>query len=105
MYTIGLFAFFSQNIHGYMFLAWTVESLFSGRMIPLDIMPNWLSNLANLLPFKYSLYIPMQIITNRISNTMAMQELMVGGAWLVMFLIFSVWVYRKGIKKYDGYGI
>ena len=49
-------------------LAVGLELLLSGRLVPLPLMPDWAEDVANVLPFKYSFYFPIETLVGDMSN-------------------------------------
>lgn len=77
-------------------------SLFGGRMLPLTLMPPAILFIANLLPYKYTFYIPVSILLSKSTNIyldIGLQFLYMG----ILALIYQfVWI--KGIQKYEAIG-
>ncbi|MCG2691336.1 ABC-2 family transporter protein [Microgenomates group bacterium] len=91
---------------GWLFLSFNiVASLFSGEMIPLDLLPSNIIAVNNFLPFKYLVYFPLSLILNKISTA---KELFFGLSievfWVIFFYCFYRLVLRRGIKNYCAYG-
>jgi len=91
---------------GWLFLSFNiVASLFSGDMIPLDLLPSGLMAVNNFLPFKYLVYFPLSLILNKISTV---KELFLGLTieffWVIFFYLLYRLVLRRGIKNYCAYG-
>ena len=77
------------------------ELLLSGRLVPLQLMPDWVETLAWFLPFRWTFFFPIQALVGELSD----QELLVGLAmqvfWIcVGILIFSL-AWRKAIRRYS----
>ena len=103
-YFLGMLTFYMDNIFGPQFMLWLLFSVFSGRTAPLDIMPAVISNIANLLPFKYMLFIPMQIINGSFSIATSINNLLLGFVWILCLYLFSMVFYNFGLKKYESNG-
>ncbi len=91
---------------GWMFFLFEmIYGLFSGEMIPLDILPPAVNQLNQFLPFKYLLYFPVSLFLGKVT---AVREIIFGlgvsAAWLILFL----WLYRRlrarSAKAYESYG-
>lgn len=104
-YLIGMLTFYSENIYGIIFLSWTVTGIFSGRVVPIDLLPSALQHLADFLPFKYVLFIPLSIITGRMTIADSVVELAFGFAWVILLWYGGRLLFNHGIKRYEGYGI
>lgn len=66
---IVLITFWMEGSSGLEHFKWIVLTLFSGAMIPIEFMPNWLQNISNILPFKYVFAVPISILQNKYSLT------------------------------------
>ncbi|MFH1602049.1 MAG: ABC-2 family transporter protein [Candidatus Shapirobacteria bacterium] len=77
------FAFWLQEATSLINLRWWTGALFSGQMFPLFIMPQKMQALAGFLPFKYLIYVPIQILTGELKNCRA--ELMGVVFWLFFY--------------------
>ncbi|NTW22153.1 ABC transporter permease [Candidatus Falkowbacteria bacterium] len=104
-YLIGTLTFYSENIFGIIFLSWTITGIFSGRVVPIDLLPGFLQHLADFLPFKYVLFIPLSIISGRIDPSAAVVELGFGLAWVIALWYAGRLIFNSGLKRYEGYGI
>lgn len=103
-FIVGLLSFYMENIFGVQFMFWLVLSVFSGRTVPLDILPETIQHVADILPFKYLLFIPLQIINGTVTTTNALHGLLIALIWLLVLIIISQIIYRSGLKKYEGQG-
>jgi len=62
---IVLITFWMEGSSGLEHFKWIVLTLFSGAMIPVEFMPNWLKTLTNILPFRYVFSVPINILQNK----------------------------------------
>ena len=65
-FCFGLLAFWFLEIQGFVILSFAAETLLSGQIFPLDLLPPSLFHAAQLLPFYYMMYFPAAILTGRI---------------------------------------
>ncbi len=99
---IVLLTFWFEGSSGLEHFKWIVLSLFSGSTIPFEFMPIWLQKIFEFLPFKYTSYIPIQIIMGKISLT-SKDYLSVVLTLLAMILI-TKFLWKKAIYKYSSAG-
>jgi ABC-2 type transport system permease protein len=76
----------------------------SGYLIPIDLFPPWLRSICNVLPFRFLLSFPVEILLGRHSpletvQLLGVQLLYVVVIWAVVQLIWS-----QGLKRYQAYG-
>ncbi|GIK84046.1 MAG: ABC transporter permease [Patescibacteria group bacterium] len=62
---IVLLGFWMEGSSGLEHFKWIVLTLFSGAMIPIEFMPNWLKTITNVLPFKYVFSVPITVLQNK----------------------------------------
>ncbi len=60
---IGCTAFYSTEIWGMSVVRYGVAVFFSGAIIPLTIMPDWLRTIATILPFSQAVFLPVSILS------------------------------------------
>jgi len=78
--------------------------LFSGQFVPLQLMPQIVQDIALYLPFQLFKYYPIQLILGRLSAAEIIQGYLMGIFWLVVSLVFFLWVWRNGVKKFSAVG-
>lgn len=99
---IVLLTFWFEGSSGLEHFKWIVLSLFSGSTIPYEFMPIWLQKIFDFLPFKYTSYVPIQLIMGKISLTYK-DYLSVILTLLVMFFITRI-LLKKALYKYSSAG-
>ncbi len=60
---LGMLAFWSTRVTAIFEAYFVVELLLSGRLVPMQLMPVWVQDLANLLPFKWTFGYPIESLT------------------------------------------
>jgi len=78
--------------------------LFSGQFVPLQLMPKAIQTIAKYLPFQLQIYLPIQLIQNKLSPTEIMQSFIVGFIWLIAAILLFNWVWREGVKRFSAVG-
>lgn len=102
-YIIGIFAFWMDDVYGFLFVSLVMISFLQGQWIPLDLLPTWFSTLNNFLPFKYLFYVPVGIVSERIAFDFSIIFITLG--WIGMLYLIAYLIYKRGLKKYEGYGL
>ncbi|HCJ7961474.1 MULTISPECIES: ABC transporter permease [Bacillus] len=103
-YCISSLAFWFEEVS---MLFWGVNLLtliISGSIFPLDIFGERLNYALNFLPFKYTVYFPINIITGRLSPSMILNGVLIQLVWIVIhfFLLKALW--KIGMNKYLAVG-
>ena len=65
-YALAMLAFWILEISTVVFILYSFEYYLSGRMFPLDVMPDGLRIVLKFLPFTYELYFPVAVLMEKI---------------------------------------
>ena len=103
-YCFGLLTFWFLEIQGFVILSMAVESLLGGQMFPLDLLPAWLFNVAQFLPFYYQTYFPTAILTGRIDLAASLQGLGIQLFWVLVLLAVNQLLWRRGLRRHTAVG-
>lgn len=99
-FIIGTVSFYTESVWGISMIKETVISFFAGVTIPLQMFPEKLKRIADILPFKSIYQDPLSILLN--SNTDIMQALKVIAfqfMWMIIILFISRIIYKTMINK------
>ena len=66
--SLGMVTFWTTRVSALFELMVGLELLLSGRLVPLPLMPDWVEDIANVLPFKWSFYFPIETLVGDLSN-------------------------------------
>lgn len=93
---IGLAAFITEDVTAFEWIYQKVLFLLGGLLIPLDFYPTWLRNLAQALPFAYTVYGPARLFVDpspaRIAAVLAGQLI-----WLAILGGLAALLFRRGM--------
>jgi ABC-2 type transport system permease protein len=103
-YCFGLLAFWFLEIQGFVILSFAAETLLSGQIFPLDLLPPALFQVAQYLPFYYMMYFPAAIITGRLGASAALGGLAVAAAWVALLAVIAWFIWRAGLRKHTAVG-
>ena len=104
MYALGCIAFFITQATGVGDIYFGLFSLFSGYLLPLDLMPHPIAVIADRLPFKYMMYVPLQFLT-RVQTVASSLHLLAGqAAWVAGSIVLAMVMWRRGIKHFESVG-
>lgn len=101
-FTIGISAFYFGMVKGLNYSTFVISMFLSGGVVPLDIFPEFFLKFVDFLPFKYTLYIPISLLSGRIEPEISM--ILIPLIWIIFMVGISFLVFKQGIKKYEGYG-
>ncbi len=103
-YIMGLTSFWTKtNFH----ISWVIGSfmqLFSGSMIPLWFYPKSMKIIADVLPFKYFIFEPLNIFLGKTSFQQNVQIVLMQLLWLVILLLIEklLWHFAQRVITVQG---
>lgn len=103
-YTIAIGALVTTKINSLLSINDTLIFLLAGQAIPTVLLPGAAKAASNILPFKYMLGFPVEILLGKLSYN----EIIFGMAIQIIYIIFICvirhLVWQAGLKKYTAYG-
>lgn len=96
--------FVFEEARSLMHLKWMFGWLFSGSMIPFEMMPAWLENLSKALPFQARYYLPTMIYTGKMTDARAVYNVAGMMAWSLVLALWIKWYWAQKIKKCTAVG-
>ncbi|MGM0608153.1 MAG: ABC transporter permease [Candidatus Muiribacteriota bacterium] len=104
-YFFSLISFWTEQTGGIFSVLFFIYPFFAGTFLPLELFPENIQNIFYKTPLPYLVYYPLTIINGKASQSSILTALQVILIWLFIFWTGSIILYKKGIKKYSGYGI
>jgi ABC-2 type transport system permease protein len=80
------------------------ELLLSGRLVPLQLMPGWAETLANVLPFKWTFFFPIQALVGELSTEALLRGLAMQALWTAIGSLLVVVAFRRSVRHYSAVG-
>jgi ABC-2 type transport system permease protein len=97
-------AFWTTRVYSINEFYFAMFVLFSGQFVPLQLMPKAIQTIATYLPFQLQIYLPIQLIQNRLSPEEIAQSFIVAFIWLAVAVVLFSRVWREGVKRYSAVG-
>lgn len=101
---ITALAFWTTRVYSIHEFYFALILLFSGQFVPLPLMPKFVQDIAQYLPFQLFIYLPIQVILGKLPPSQIMQGYVMAGIWLVIALLLFNRVWRAGVKRYSAVG-
>jgi len=101
---VGLIAFWTTDITGISAFYLFLESLLSGRLIPLELFPSALRRWLWLSPFRYTLSLPVEIVVGGLDARALLSGLGMQALWLVGSYLLYRAMWRSGLRTYSAVG-
>lgn len=95
---ISCTAFYSTEVWGMSVVRYAIAMFFSGALIPLDMMPDWLRTLATILPFSQVVYLPVSLLSGITTVDEMPRIWLMQALALVVLVIVSRAVFRRAVR-------
>lgn len=102
--SMGLTAFWLDDVDFVTGTFFTADALLSGRIVPITFLPDYLKSFSHYLPFRYLVSFPIEIALGKLSNSDLIQGFIILICWTIAFWYIQKLLYKEGTKKFGGYG-
>lgn len=101
---IGLAGFWMEDTSSLSNFGNIAEYTLGGRVVPIFLFPLALRQVVDILPFRYMLAFPLEIVTGSLTNEQIGQGLFTQIIWIgiMVFVFWAMW--RGGFKRYSASG-
>jgi ABC-2 type transport system permease protein len=93
-----------HEISTVVFILYSFEYYLSGRLFPLDVMPDGIRTFLKLLPFTYELYFPVAIFMEKIRGADLWIGLTIQAGWVIICFLAARLMWRAGLRRYESVG-
>ena len=104
LWVLGMVSFWTTRVGALYQLYFAIELLLSGRLVPLQIMPEWVRNLARFLPFSSTFGFPIQALTGPISTGALWAGLGEQLGWIGVGALLVALVWKRAVRRYTAVG-
>ena len=104
MSILGMITFWTTRVSAIFELAIALELLLSGRLVPLELMPDWAEDVAAFLPFQWSFYFPIQSLVADYSTAELLRGLGMQALWIVVLTGLTLFIWRFAVRRYSAVG-
>ena len=95
----SLAAFWTQDAIGIGRFATSIASFFSGFLMPVAFMPDWLIPLMHLTPFPAIVNTPIEIYLGIVGESRLPAALIEQALWLILLVVVARLVFAYGVRK------
>ncbi len=103
-WTLAMSAFWTTRINAINQTYFVTLLFLSGRIAPLDILPPIIQSIAAVLPFRWMLAFPVELLLGRLTPRDIAVGFAVQAAWTIVALVLLRLVWRAGVRRYSGVG-
>ncbi|MFA6427160.1 MAG: ABC-2 family transporter protein [Candidatus Magasanikbacteria bacterium] len=102
---IGMAAFWTVRSNWALQIWWALQTLAAGYVAPLSFYPPNIQKIISYTPFPMLLQTPINIILDNISTEQIVRQLLLASLWIIILLIISNFLWKKGVRKTEGIGM
>jgi len=103
-WTLAQAAFWTTRVSAINQSYFVMMLFLSGQVAPLALFPPWLQVAASILPFRWTLGFPVELLLGRLTPAEALMGLGVQAAWVALAYVLMRIVWRAGIRLYSAVG-
>jgi len=97
-------AFWASRSDSLLALQDSLVFLLSGIVAPVAMLPPFLQAVAKVLPFRYMVGFPVEILTQPMSATDTLTGFALQAAWLSVASLLAVLLWKTGVRRYAAIG-
>ncbi|MFV1989744.1 MAG: ABC transporter permease [Acidimicrobiales bacterium] len=100
LWMLGMVTFWTTRIGAAFQMFFAVELLLSGRLVPMTLMPDWVQQLAAVLPFESTFGFPIIALVGPITNAELLQGLVTQAIWIAVGSVGVALMWRRAVARY-----
>ena len=101
---LGMICFWTTRVGAIYELYFGLELVLSGRMVPMTLMPEWVQNVTQFLPFQWTFYFPIQTLVGQPTPVEMLGGLGVQALWILVGMGLVNLMWRFGIRRFSSVG-
>ena len=103
-WSLALAAFWTTRVGALNQIYFFAMTFLAGRMAPLELMPEWVQQLAAISPFRWMLAFPVELLVGQLSPREIQQGLLAQLVWILLGFGLLTLVWARGAKRYSAVG-
>ena len=104
LWVLGMVTFWTTRVSALFEAYFMAELLFSGRLVPMTLMPGWVQGLSWFLPFRWTFGFPITALVGPISRTELFVGILAQTGWVLFGVLMVKVVWRRGVRKFSAVG-
>jgi ABC-2 type transport system permease protein len=104
MFSLGALAFWLTQPYALVNVYFGLWSLFSGYLLPIDLLPGPLVRVASWLPFHSMLGAPIELMTKSLTGAQIGELLARQAGWATFAVLLGLWVWNAGVRRFEAVG-
>lgn len=101
---VGCLSFWLESSVKVLEVYFVVFMVFSGYLVPVELFPHGLRAVVDLLPFRYQIGFPVELMTNAHGRAEALSLLARQWTYVAALLLVSVGLWKRGLRRFAAFG-
>lgn len=101
---LALAAFWMTRVNAVNQTYFAAMLFLSGQVAPVALLPGWIQTTAAILPFRWMIAFPLELLLGRLTPIQTMEGFAIQGAWIGLGWISMRIVWRAGVRAYAAVG-
>jgi ABC-2 type transport system permease protein len=101
---LGMVTFWTTRVGPVFDIYFTAELLLSGRLVPLRLMPDWVQQLAAVLPFQWTFGFPIEALVGGLSPEALLSGLAMQALWITIGALVLRRAFSIAVRRYSAVG-
>lgn len=103
-WTVALAAFWTTRMRAINHLYFNTFVILSGMLAPLSLYPPAVQTLAWLLPWRWTIYFPVQVILGQLAPNEVAMGLAMQLLWIALAALLAQFVWKKAVRRFASVG-
>lgn len=104
LWALGLITFWTTRVSAIYEAYFLSELLLSGRLVPMQLMPEWAQRLSWFFPFRWTFAFPITALTGPITQDQLWQGLAMQLLWIGIGTLLVAIVWRRAVARFSSVG-
>ncbi len=103
-YLVGMLAFWTSQALAFVQVVYALRMVFSGVLIPTELLPDQMNAVLRWLPFRYMLSFSNEIALGRIGPAEMLRNLAIQFGWVLLLITLLSLAWRRAMRSYSAVG-
>ncbi len=103
-FTLGILTIWLEEISALLDLWDNIAAFLAGSFFPLTLLSDGVLRVVSFLPFKYMVFIPIDIYMGTLKGKDLIENLFIQIVWICILTVVLKCIWIKAVKIYSGYG-
>lgn len=103
-FLVSMLGFWLTEVGSFFMTIQVIIMVVSGGLFPITVLGDGFVRVMRWLPFIYTTYFPLNILTGQESFEYAVTGIGIQAIWIVLLALSSAWAWRRGIRRYVAVG-